>query len=748
MIELQEFLDTIFEYRDDDEHVLVSRKGEEAWWSSPHNGKAVQSWLTRLEDPALYYCVSTVRAPEDGEAWRRQKSDCLMSYVLVLDDVGTKAIAPPVEPSYKLESSAGNFQWGYLLDPTDDLDRFAAIVDAVAELGFADAGAGGYNRLMRVPGSVNTKEGRNKFVSRVTEWHPERSWNLDVLATELGVNLETLRVQRSTTEPSSIGSRLTTEVEDELLTWLAENGHVRNDNASQWVDVCCPWHEGHTTGDDIAGYSPLGRGGEGWEERRGFKCMHEHCRNRTFSDLRDWAIEQGGPRVSGYDPLPWLQARYTYIGDEKKVADMVQRPLGGVWMFDLEAWSNMHLQRIPMPGRERPVLIKNAFLESRDTEIATTSLYLPGHPAVCEMHRQTVVNTYVEPRHLETEELPTVFTRHMEYLLPDIEERECFLDWLAYKVQNPAERSYSVVMVAEDAFGIGRSWVGNILSQMLDGQVSKASLAQLIGRGTSAERTYNDWASGCQFLIVDEAKDVSREDFFNAYETFKQRIDTSPVKFRSNAKYGRTKDETMFFNALIFTNHADAMIIPEDDRRIAVLTNPTTKQDDTYYQDLHRVLRTTEEARRLYWYLKRRDIAAYNPAVPPMTPGKMQMIAASQSPTDEIFDTISEEMGATLITRNQLDERVKRTARAIGYSNMNLDLVVRRIWRQIGSLKPSSKHGLRVTIDTHQQEIRALLGKREWISKLSKLAGEDLREVVLHEIKQHTPETVSFGSFK
>ncbi len=90
-----------------------------------------------------------------------------------------------------------------------------------------------------------------------------------------------------------------------------------------------------------------------------------------------------------------------------------------------------------MPGRERPVLIKNAFLESRDTEIATTSLYLPGHPAVCEMHRQTVVNTYVEPRHLETEELPTVFSRHMEYLLPDCEERNVFWTGWLTKYRTP-----------------------------------------------------------------------------------------------------------------------------------------------------------------------------------------------------------------------------------------------------------------------------------------------------------------------
>ena len=67
-----------------------------------------------------------------------------------------------------------------------------------------------------------------------------------------------------------------------------------------------------------------------------------------------------------------------------------------------------------------------------------------------------------------------------------------------------------MVLVAENAFGIGRSWVGNVLERAMQGHVSKANLAQLIGRGTSADKNYNDWASKCQFLIVDEAKDVSR----------------------------------------------------------------------------------------------------------------------------------------------------------------------------------------------------------------------------------------------
>ena len=157
MIELHDFLETIFEGRDADEHILIGRMitndGGGSFKHSPHDSATVRAWANRSARPAIYFNVSTVAAPVE-DFWRRRKQDCLMAYILVLDDVGTKANTPPVEPTYKLESSAGNFQWGYLIDPTDDLSRYEAIVDAVAALGFADAGAAGYNRLMRVPGSV------------------------------------------------------------------------------------------------------------------------------------------------------------------------------------------------------------------------------------------------------------------------------------------------------------------------------------------------------------------------------------------------------------------------------------------------------------------------------------------------------------------------------------------------------------------------------------------------------------------
>ena len=107
---------------------------------------------------------------------------------------------------------------------------------------------------MRIPGSVNIKPGKNNFVSTITEWHPDRFWELDDLAVQLGVDLDNLHV-RAPVSISTVGSVVENPVEDPLLDWLHDNGHVVRDNGGQWVEIRCPWADNHTTGGDTVGYS-------------------------------------------------------------------------------------------------------------------------------------------------------------------------------------------------------------------------------------------------------------------------------------------------------------------------------------------------------------------------------------------------------------------------------------------------------------------------------------------------------------
>ena len=728
-ISAKEFLDVIFGDIEEGEHVCVSRatfkkdKSDRGWSNYLESARQWRKWKPDDQAQAWYFNVSTVNGElnEKGTMVSRGRLNLLRYHVLVLDDIGQKTAAPSVEPTYKLESSAGSFQWGYALVPGSDLDRFEALIEAIHQKGWGDKGAGGSYRVMRVPGSANLKPGRQNFRSVITEWEPDRYWTLDELAAAFEVDLSKVEIKQTTIDTKSGGAQAMDGI-DPMLDWLVDAGHVVQDKG-EWVDVVCPWHESHTSGSNTGGYSPLGRGKGDWVQTRAYKCLHEHCRERNLDQFVKWAEKLGGPYVSGYDPLPWLQERYTYVGMDMKVADMHQRIRGGEWLWELSAWSKRNPGKIAVPGEKNKIKVADAFVASNKTRHVDYITYRPVAPAddlgIISIIGQQALNRYVPPSHVETQDEPEVFLRHIEYLIPKTNEREIFYNWLAHKIQYPDLRSYAVIMVAEDTFGVGRSWLKKMLGRVLQGHVNGATLGQLIGKGTSAEQNYNDWMACCQFLVVEEAKDssITKDDFYHGYETFKQIVDTSVAEnVRINPKFGRTRHENIYFNAMIFSNHADAMALPEGCRRTFVVSNPTEKLSLEYYDRLSDAL-TSDEPARVYWWLTQRDVSSFDRIYPPMTDAKAAMIENTRAPSDTIVDWIKDNYEPDIVTRESLRGAIILAAREHDFEKIMRDPsgIVKMIWRKLKTLRPEDrKHGARHIIDGKRYEFRAIRNVDKW----------------------------------
>lgn len=732
-ITAQKFLDTIFQDIGDDEQVCVSRAnpkkdGQGVWFSNYlTSARQWRKWDATKQDQAWYFCVSTVNGAlnEKGSMVARGRNNLQHYYCLVLDDIGTKAGRPPVAPSWIVETSPNNYQWGYLLEKGKDWGRYEALVEYCHRKGWGDAGAGGSYRLMRVPGSANLKPGRQNFhtVVESAEWDV---WTLDELAEDLGCDFTQVPVADNILAFKQ-GGAVAMEGIDPMLDWLAESGHVTSDTGSQWVDIVCPWADRHTTGENTAGYSPLGRGDGDYVQTRAFKCLHGHCQDKKLTEFRKWAVERGGPVVAGYDPLPWLQKKYCYVATGQMVYDLSQRPNGGVWSWSLADWTKDHPGKITVPGRDTSVTIGTAFVEHRDTMKAVDVLYRPvsrdDDTGLVQAYSQEYVNTYVPPNWGETDEVPEVFLEHMEYLIPNKTERDVFLNWLAFKVQNPTSRSYAVVMIAEDAYGTGRSWIGRILGKMMQGHVKKTTLASLVGLGPSHAQNFNSWMVDSQFLICEEAKDnsLTRDDFYHAYETFKQNIEPGEAgePIRINDKYGRTRDAVVYYNALIFTNHADAMVLEAGDRRVFCVENPVQRLEYVYYDRLAGALQT-QEPRRLYWWLMRRDVSKYDRIYPPMTPAKARMIADTRSPSASLSEWLVDNHTPDIVTRATLKVAVVVAAHALDDEKTQRDpsYMAKLLWRKLKTLRPSdAKNGARYVIEGKQIEIRAIRNQDFWLEK-------------------------------
>ena len=739
LVEVQEFIDTMFADIDDaTETVCVSKMivnkddGDRppGFWNVAEDHDAFVNWKPEKQSVPWYVSVGSVDGTmnDKGTALKRGRANVVRMHFLMLDDIGTKANEPPVQPTAKLVTSevggADNMQWDYALEPVSDQPRYEALLEYCHEQGWGDGGAGGSYRICRIPGSANIKEGRGGYKTVVTDWHPDRVWKLDDLAAQLGCTDLDQRVAMMASGKKKVRSQSVTSTSplaniDPLYDWLLANGHVVQDNAGDFVDVTCPWHGDHTSGGATAGYSPLGRGSGDWVQARGFRCLHEHCKGKGFAKaMKAWG-DMGAPRVSGHDPLPWLQAKFTYVGVGKQVADLEQRRLGGTWLWELEDWGNMHKGRVMVPGRDTPIDMKTAFLESKNTHKVTDTIFWPTRAdkdtAIIEMNAQERINVYAPPNHAYSKVDPDIFLDHIEFLLPDDTECNLFLDWLAFKMQNPDIRSYAMIMIAEDGFGVGRSWLKALLEEVVPGMVETATLPQLIGKGTSAENTYNDWCARNLFLIIEEAKDnMSKDDFYHGYETFKKNVDTRVSRTRVNPKYGRTRDDWMFFNALIMSNHSDALAIPANDRRCCVLTNPSVMADPEYYERLQASLNPSEVG-RVYWYLMERDVAGYDHVYPPMTKGKQRMTDQTALPSDEIKNHILDECDGDLFTKNMLKSRIVVAAHALDYDKIARapGQVLRLIWNKMGKLR-DEKNGARYNYDGKNVEVRALRNHEKW----------------------------------
>ena len=58
-------------------------------------------------------------------------------------------------------------------------------------------------------------------------------------------------------------------------------------------------------------------------------------------------------------------------------------------------------------------------------------------------------------------------------------------------------------------------------------------------------------------------------------------------------KFGHIPEEEIYWNALIFTNHVDAISLPANDRPVAVFSNAKEVKSTNYYAQLFNALDCT-----------------------------------------------------------------------------------------------------------------------------------------------------------
>jgi putative DNA primase/helicase len=200
---------------------------------------------------------------------------------MCLDDIGTKSKTPPLKPTWIVETSPGNFQWGYIFSEQPTKRAFSSAIVAIADAGYTDPGAINPVRNVRIPGSVNLKRGKGGFVTRLVEFNEAVEYTLDEICGALGVT------PIDVGESSTGTIRLKDTGTDNILAWLNEQNLVyAPPNNEGWAGVHCPNAHEHTDENPEARYRPIDRA---------FTCYHGHCQHLDSRAFLKWVCDSGGP---------------------------------------------------------------------------------------------------------------------------------------------------------------------------------------------------------------------------------------------------------------------------------------------------------------------------------------------------------------------------------------------------------------------------------------------------------------------
>lgn len=419
-----------------------------------------------------------------------------------------------------------------------------------------------------------------------------------------------------------------------------------------------------------------------------------------------------------------------------------------IWTTDVEDGINMpSFRTLMMPNRTEEVGPRGGrvFISPVDLWAASPQRQTvagirlrPDMPRpLFDEHGKKWINAYTPPAH-DKREGGVTFPgwRFLENLLPKDSEREWFLRWLSYKLRNPHIPGPAVIMLAED-FGTGRGTLGVLIGKLF-GERYIRTLPFAAFTGRTSQSQYNEWSVGALVVMVNESSESEGSAYqtkHNTYEHLKELIDPRPmvreifVKTRSNY---RAVSPASY---IIATNNEDAIPLPADDRRFAVLTNGRP-QDQDYWNEINAWMSREENVAAFYHELMQIDTSAYSPFdLPPKTSGKRAMAEAARSDLDRSIDVAISSLLSDVVVMEQLVPLVQRVAEQENWYMPDLApsklraTIQKAAAKQLYKVGERGGHNERLSIKTSRYYVWARTA--DAAAKYGRVSQDELRRDVL-----------------
>ena len=246
-------------------------------------------------------------------------------------------------------------------------------------------------------------------------------------------------------------------------------------------------------------------------------------------------------------------------------------------------------------------------------------------------------NMWVGQKITPLEGEPELFSSHVGYLIPDVQQREYFLDWLAWIIQHPARKMMFAALL-HGKQGTGKSWFCELTKVILGRHnVSEPSHAQVCSEFTG-------WIAKKQFITIHELRKKGRYDIADVLQVL---ITQKTVGL--NMKNIEAFEIENFANFLLITNVETAIPQETSERRYLVIRcadqtrfgdshGQPTDRTRSYYKNLFASIGTPEapgdEARRVLSWLSKRKIKLDGESFAPETTARKAMVEATREPLE------------------------------------------------------------------------------------------------------------------
>ena len=597
---------------------------------------------------------------KDGEAWyintasfiidrfedgriSASATNCEFVLFMMLDDIGTKSKIPPLEPTWILETSPDNFQYGYAFSDQPTKGEFTAAVKAIAAAGFTDAGATNAVRNVRLPGSINLKPGRDNFKARLVEFHPERDFTLDDICTALGVT----PAPADTNHYAPI--RLADNGGDDVLSWLNDQGMVLSKiNGEGWLSVTCPNNAEHTDGNPEGRYKPLDRS---------YCCLHSHCVDFGSQTFLDWVAANGGPKVTHglrdqliAEAMTVALAKITpsdmFTDDaDAKIAEVERKELGRVekskWyerfayvqddesFFDMQDRREVSRQTFNALFRHIKCLSLHTntkieasicFDQNRQAMGAKALVgitYAAGETVLVARDGDLYGNRWRDARPdvsavVASESKIASWLDHCRELVPEPEELDHLLNIMAFKLQHPELKINPAVLHGGDE-GCGKDtmWAPFIWS---------VCGSHLKNRGIMDNNSINSqwgYQLESEILLINELKEPDASARRQLANQLKPIIAAPPEMLPINRKGLHPYQMANRLFVLAFSNDPVPISLASQDRRWFCVWSATGRMDSNKAKDMWDWYRHGGFESISAW-LHARDVSKFNPSASPM----------------------------------------------------------------------------------------------------------------------------------